>query len=201
MSSSVSIRGAEPSDVPLLFSLIVELAEYERAAGEVVGSEELLARALFGPQPVAEAVVAELDGAPAGFALFYTTFSTWLCLPGIWLEDLYVKPALRRGGLGRALLAQVARVAVERGYGRLEWSALNWNTPALRFYEQLGATICGEWQIHRLQGGGLQALAGGASPDGASAALAGGGSSGEPSGAGEASGAVIEKPRRGGASP
>jgi len=137
----------------------VELAEYERAREEVVGSEELLERALFGPQPVVEGVIAEQDGEPAGFALFYTTFSTWLCLPGVWLEDLYVTPSRRRAGVGRVLLSHVARVAVERGYGRLEWAALNWNSPALRFYEQLGATICHEWQIHRLQGEGLAAVA------------------------------------------
>jgi GNAT superfamily N-acetyltransferase len=166
VSASVSIRAAEPADVPLLFSLIVELAEYERARAEVVGSEELLEAALFGPQPVAEAVVAELadpglaEPTPAGFAIFYTTFSTWLCLPGIWLEDLYVMSSRRRAGVGRALLSHVARTAVERGCGRLEWSALNWNAPALRFYEQLGATICEEWQIHRLQGDGLRTLAG-----------------------------------------
>jgi GNAT superfamily N-acetyltransferase len=164
VSASVSIRAAEPADVPLLFSLIVELAEYERARSEVVGSEELLEAALFGPQPVAEAVVAELadpepEPMPAGFAIFYSTFSTWLCLPGIWLEDLYVMPSRRRAGVGRALLSHVARTAVERGCGRLEWSALNWNAPALRFYEQLGATICEEWQIHRLQGEGLRTLA------------------------------------------
>ena len=125
----------------------------------MVGSEELLERALFGEQPVAEAVVAELEGEPVGFALFYTTFSTWLCLPGIWLEDLYVTPARRRGGVGRVLLTHVAQVAVDRGHGRLEWAALNWNAPALRFYEQLGATICEEWQIHRLHGDALRTVA------------------------------------------
>ena len=161
MALDVAIRPARSEDVPLIFSLIVELAEYERARDEVVGSEELLETALFGPAPVAEAVIAEREGEPAGFALYYTTFSTWLCLPGIWLEDLYVMPARRRGGVGRALLSHVAGVAAERGYGRLEWSALNWNEPALRFYEQLGATICRDWQIHRIEGEGLRALADG----------------------------------------
>lgn len=139
--------------------MIVELAEYERAREKVAGTPELLARALFGPDQVAEAVIAEVSEEPAGFALFYTTFSTWQCLPGVWLEDLFVRPAHRRGGVGRALLSHVASVAVERGCGRLEWAALDWNAPALEFYEGLGALTLGEWRLHRLDGAALERMA------------------------------------------
>ncbi len=156
---TLDIRPAGPADVPLLLALIAELADYERAADAAVGSEELLETALFGADPVAEAVIAELGGNPVGFALFYTTFSTWLCLPGIWLEDLYVRPEHRRGGVGRALFAHVAEIAVQRGGGRMEWSALDWNTPALSFYQGLGATIVDGWHTHRLQGGALEQVA------------------------------------------
>ncbi len=143
----------------VIFSLIVELAEYERARDRVVGTPALLSRALFGDDPVAEAVIAELEGEPAGFALWFRTFSTWLCLPGMWLEDLYVAPDHRRAGVGRALLAHVARVAASNGYGRLEWSALDWNTPALEFYAGLGAERLQEWEVHRLEGEALARLA------------------------------------------
>jgi GNAT superfamily N-acetyltransferase len=111
---------------------------------------------------VAEAVIAELDDEPVGFALWFRTFSTWLCLPGLWLEDLYVSPRHRRAGVGRVLLAHVAGVAVERGYGRVEFSALDWNTPALDFYAGLGAERLEEWQVHRLEGEALARLAAGA---------------------------------------
>jgi GNAT superfamily N-acetyltransferase len=157
----VCIREAKRSDVELIFSLIVELAEYERAADRVLGSEPLLDAALFGPDPVAEAVIAELDERPVGFALWFRTFSTWLCRPGLWLEDLYVSPPQRRSGVGRTLLAHVARTAVERGYGRVEWSALHWNAPALTFYEALGAEVMDEWKVHRLEGQALQRMAAG----------------------------------------
>ena len=139
--------------------MIVELAEYERAREKVVGTPELLTKALFGPEPMAEAVIAEVSDEPVGFALFYTTFSTWQCLPGVWLEDLFVRPTRRRGGVGRALLSHVARVAVERACGRLEWAALDWNTPALEFYEGLGAHTLGEWKLHRLDGAALERVA------------------------------------------
>ena len=146
MTESVQIRAAEPADAALLFSWIVELAEYERAAGQVRGSQELLADALFGAGACVEAVIAErapgpdrVRGVPAGFALFFGTFSTWLCRPGLWLEDLYVPAADRRRGVARALLVHVARVAVSRRCARVEWAALHWNTPALSFYESLGA--------------------------------------------------------------
>ena len=151
--------------------MVVELAEYERAREHVVGSPELLAEALFGARPAAEAVIAEVEEAgesdragerdrvAAGFALFYRTFSTWECRPGIWLEDLYVAPRYRGGGAGWALLRHLARITVERGYPRLEWAALDWNTPALDFYERAGASLLGDWRIHRLAGDALKQVA------------------------------------------
>ena len=170
MTERVRIRSAEPDDVPLILSLIRELAEYERAATRATGTEELLFEALFGARPVAEAVVAELREEHAnpesaanfeavGFALFFSTFSTWLCRPGLYLEDLYVRPAHRRSGIGRLLLTHVARVAVERGCGRLDWSALTWNTPALEFYRALGAEQMDEWSGLRLEGESLERVA------------------------------------------
>jgi GNAT superfamily N-acetyltransferase len=159
LERSLRIRPAEPTDVELIFSLIVELADYERARERVIGTTELLSSALFGADAVAEAAIAELDGEPVGFALWFRTFSTWLCLPGLWLEDLYVSPQHRRGGVGRVLLAHVAAVAVDHGCGRLEWSALYWNAPALEFYAGLGAERLEEWQVHRLEGEALARVA------------------------------------------
>ncbi len=153
------IRVAEASDVELIFSLINELAEYERAPEEVTGTPELLHDALFGPRPSAEAVIAELAGEPVGFALFHGTFSTWECRPGLWLEDLYVPPRHRRAGVGGALLAHIASVAVARGCARLEWAALDWNTPALDFYAKLKAKPLGDWVMHRLDGEALRRVA------------------------------------------
>ena len=138
----------------------MQLAEYERAPDQVKGTPALLADALFGQTPAGEAIIAELDGEAVGFALFYGTFSTWECRPGIWLEDLYVPPEHRRGGIGRALLAHVAAVAVTRGCTRLEWAALDWNEPALDFYRKLGAGQLSEWIAHRLDGSSLHAIAG-----------------------------------------
>lgn len=155
----LAIRPATPADVPVVLRLIRELAEYERLAHEVVGSEALLERHLFGDAPAAEAALAERDGAAVGFALWFTTFSTFLTRPGIWLEDLYVVPEQRRGGVGRALLAHVAQRAVERDCGRLEWSALDWNEPALAFYRGLGARTLDDWRTLRLAGPELRALA------------------------------------------
>lgn len=143
----------------LIFSLILELAAYERAPEQVKGDERLLAEALFGHKPAAEALIAELGGDPVGFALYYATFSTWECRPGIWLEDLYVPPEHRRAGVGQALLSQLAAVAVERGCTRLEWSALDWNAPALDFYAKLGATRLDQWRVHRLDGDALSRVA------------------------------------------
>jgi GNAT superfamily N-acetyltransferase len=156
---SLTIRPSTSDDVPLLFELIRQLAIYERREDDVVGSEQLLAEHLFGPRPAAEAAVAEVDGVAVGFALWFTTFSTFLTRPGIWLEDLFVAPDRRRGGVGRALLAYVAALTVERGYGRLEWSALDWNEPALALYRSLGAHLQDEWITHRLDGEALRALA------------------------------------------
>ena len=130
----MQIRAAQPADVELIFSLVVELAEYERAPEQVTGTPSCSRDALFGRRPSAEALIAELDGEPVGFALFHGSFSTWECRPGLWLEDLYVPPEHRRAGVGRALLAEVAAIAVARGCARLEWAALDWNTPALDFY-------------------------------------------------------------------
>jgi GNAT superfamily N-acetyltransferase len=159
LSGPARIRPAERRDVPLLLQLVRELAQYERATERVTGTETMLADALFGERPAAEAVVAEVGGEPAGFALFFTTFSTWLCRPGIYLEDLFVRPEHRRGGIGRQLLAHLAHLAVARGCGRLEWAALTWNTPALDFYAALGAERLGEWAGHRLEGGALDRVA------------------------------------------
>jgi GNAT superfamily N-acetyltransferase len=154
------IRPAQREDVPLILGLIRELAEYERLADQAVGTEKQLERHLFGERAAAEALVAELDGQPAGFAVFFTTFSTFLCRPGIWLEDLFVRPERRRAGVGRALLEHVAGIAVERGCGRVEWSALDWNTPALEFYAGLGARRVEGWTTHRLEGEAIRRLAG-----------------------------------------
>ncbi|MEQ1568312.1 MAG: GNAT family N-acetyltransferase [Myxococcota bacterium] len=153
------IRPATSADVGLVLSLIRELAEYERLADQVVATEALLRESLFGPRPAAEVRIAEVAGEGVGFALFFPTFSTFLGRPGIWLEDLFVRPAHRGSGLGRALLAAVAREAVARGAGRLEWSVLDWNEPALGFYRALGAAPMADWTTHRLTGDALERLA------------------------------------------
>jgi GNAT superfamily N-acetyltransferase len=140
--------------------MIIELATYERAPERVVGTSRLLHAALFEPEPSAEALVAEVAEEPAGFALFYGTFSTWEARPGIWLEDLYVRQEHRRAGVGGVLLRAVAAIAVRRGCARLEWAALDWNEPALRFYEQLEAERLDDWVMHRLDGTALRRLAG-----------------------------------------
>jgi GNAT superfamily N-acetyltransferase len=154
------IRPARPGDIPAILALIRDLATYERASDEVVATEEALHSALFGPKPAVFAHVAEHGGGVGGFALWFLTFSTWLAKHGLYLEDLYVRPELRRLGYGRALLAELARICVERGYGRLEWSVLDWNEPALRFYRSLGAVPMDEWTVQRVTGGDLLALAG-----------------------------------------
>jgi GNAT superfamily N-acetyltransferase len=160
LSGAVEIRAARPEDVQLLHALVVELAIYERSPESVTGTEDQLAHALFGATPPhAEAVVASVDGEAAGFALFFGTFSTWLCLPGLWLEDLYVRPAHRRRGVGRALLAHVASVAMARGCPRLEWTVLEWNEPAISFYRSLGAVAMSEWETMRLTGAELETVA------------------------------------------
>lgn len=155
----LSIRPATVEDVALVARLIRELAEYERLADAAVATEADLREQLFGERPAAEVLVAEADGEPAGFALFFHTFSTFLGKRGLYLEDLFVRPAFRGLGLGRHLMAALARIAVQRGCGRFEWSVLDWNEPAIGFYRALGATAMGEWTVQRLQGEALRALA------------------------------------------
>jgi GNAT superfamily N-acetyltransferase len=155
------IRRARPDDVPAIYRLVRDLAEYERAPHEVTGTEQQLRESLFGPDPAVFAHVAEHDGRVAGFALWFLSYSTWLCRHGIYLEDLYVSPEFRGKGLGKALLAELAEFCVQRGYGRLEWWVLDWNEPALGFYRSLGAVPMSEWTVHRLTGQALADLASG----------------------------------------
>ncbi|MFD6657833.1 GNAT family N-acetyltransferase [Streptomyces parvus] len=161
------IRIATPDDIPVLHALVRELAAYEKALDEVVASEEQLAEALFGDRPAAYAHVATADddsgdgGEVIGFALWFLNFSTWRGVHGICLEDLYVRPERRGGGHGRALLTELARICVERGYERLEWSVLDWNAPSIAFYESLGARPQDEWTVYRLTDGALASLGGG----------------------------------------
>lgn len=155
----LTIRPATVEDVALVARLIRELAEYERLADAAVATEADLREQLFGERPAAEVLVAEADGEAAGFALFFHTFSTFLGKRGLYLEDLFVRPAFRGLGLGRHLMAALARIAVQRGCGRFEWSVLDWNEPAIGFYRALGASAMDEWTVQRLQGEALRALA------------------------------------------
>ncbi len=166
-ATAAQIRDAGPGDVASILAMIRELAEYERLADQVEATEELLGEALFGSRPTAEALIAERDGESIGYALFFPTFSTFLAIQGIWLEDIYVRPQHRKGGAGRALLAAVAAKLRERGGKRLEWSALDWNELALGFYRGLGARGMTEWITHRLVGDDLARLAAEAPPVGA----------------------------------
>ncbi|WP_448315538.1 N-acetyltransferase family protein [Streptomyces sp. CO7] len=154
------IRPAAPADVPVIHGLIRELAEYEKAPDEAVATEEQLREALFGERPAvyAHMAVDEATGEPAGFAMWFLNFSTWRGVHGIYLEDLYVRPEARGGGHGRALLTELARICVERGYQRLEWSVLDWNEPAIGFYQALGARPQDEWTVFRLTDEALTAL-------------------------------------------
>jgi GNAT superfamily N-acetyltransferase len=154
------IRPAAAQDVRLLLGLFAELAEYEHLEDELRATEEQLSRALFGEHPAAEALIAERDEEVAGYALFFATFSSFLAIQGIWLEDLFVRPAHRGGGVGKALLGEVAARARQRGAERLEWAALDWNELALGFYRRIGAQTMPEWITHRLIGDGLERLAG-----------------------------------------
>lgn len=154
------IRAATEDDVPLVHRFIRELAEYERLEHEVVATEDHLRETLFGQRPYAEVMIAEMEGEPAGFALFFHNYSTFLARPGLYLEDLYVRPEMRGRGVGRALLAHLARLAVERGCGRLEWWVLDWNESAIRFYRSLGAQAMDDWTIFRVTGDALHRLAG-----------------------------------------
>jgi GNAT superfamily N-acetyltransferase len=153
------IRPARPEDVPAIHGLIRELADYEQALEQVQVTVPGLRATLFGAEPAVFCHVAEHEGAVAGFALWFVNYSTWTGRPGIYLEDLYVSPALRRSGLGRALLAELARICVQRGYVRMDWAVLTWNAPALQFYGSLGAEHIDTWALHRLSGPALQALA------------------------------------------
>ncbi len=157
---ATDIRFATAADVPAIFGLIRELAEYERLLDQVVGDEASLHRALFGERPYVEALVASVAGETVGFALFFHNFSTFLGKPGMYLEDLFVRPAHRGKGLGKALLTRVVQIAVERDCGRMEWSVLNWNEPSIRFYESLGATPMSDWTTYRLTGDALRGTAG-----------------------------------------
>ena len=153
------IRPAVESDVPLVLALIRELAAYERMAGEVSAAEADVRQALFGPSPAAEAVIAAADDGPAGFALFFHNFSTFTGKRGLYLEDLYVRPAYRGRGIGRGLLRHLARLARERGCRRFEWSVLDWNAPAIRSYRRAGAVPMDDWTVYRLAGAALDRLA------------------------------------------
>lgn len=155
----IDIRSANAQDVPLILAFIRDLAEYERLSHEVVATEEKLHRTLFGERRFAESIIASLDGEPVGFALFFHNYSTFLGQPGIYLEDLYVRPAARGRGVGEKLLAHLARLAIDRGCGRLEWWVLDWNEPALAFYRKLGAVPMDEWTVQRVTGSALEALA------------------------------------------
>ena len=156
--SAADVRFATAADVPAILGLIRELAEYERLLDQVVADEASLHRALFGETPQVAALVASVAGEAVGFALFFHNFSTFLGKPGMYLEDLFVRPAYRGQGLGKALLQRVAQIAVERDCGRMEWSVLNWNEPSIRFYESLGAKPMSDWTTYRLTGDALRGL-------------------------------------------
>ncbi|HUS27708.1 MAG TPA: GNAT family N-acetyltransferase [Kofleriaceae bacterium] len=159
MVEDLIIRFAVPNDTGSILSFIRDLAEYERLLHEVVADEETLRATLFGVKPAAEVLIAERAGTPVGFALFFPSYSTFLAKPGLYLEDLFVRPAERGKGVGGALMAALARIAVQRNYGRFEWSVLDWNEPALKFYASLGAKPQSEWTVQRLTGDALYALA------------------------------------------
>ena len=154
-----AIRAANESDVPLILQFIRDLAEYERLADKVIATEERLRESLFGNPRFAEVIIGEEDGQPVGFALFFHNYSTFLAQPGIYLEDLFVKPEARGRGYGKALLARLAQLARERQCGRVEWAVLDWNTPSIDFYKALGAVPMDDWTVFRLTGDALDALA------------------------------------------
>lgn len=159
--SAIAIRPAVAADVPLVLDFIRALADYERLRDACVATEDALHATLFGARPAAEVVLAELDGAPVGFALFFHNYSTFLAKPGLYLEDLFVRPAARGHGVGKALLVHLAGLAVARGCGRFEWSVLDWNAPAIGFYRALGAEPLDDWTVMRVTGEALGRLAGG----------------------------------------
>lgn len=155
----IHLHPASKTDIPQILAYIRELAEFEQLAHAAVATESLLAEQLFDERPAAEVVMAEVDGEPAGFALFFPTFSTFLGRRGLYLEDLFVRPAFRNLGLGRRMMGHLARLAVARGCGRFEWSVLDWNESAIRFYRSLGAAGMDGWTVQRVDGAALQALA------------------------------------------
>jgi len=157
--SSFEIRTANLADVPTILQLIRDLATYERAPDDVTATEEQLRDVLFREKPAAEVLLAFAGEAPVGFAVFFHNFSTWLGRPGLYLEDLFVKPEERGKGYGRALLVHLGKIARERGCGRMEWAVLNWNEPAIKFYRALGAKPLDEWTVYRLTGDEINALA------------------------------------------
>jgi len=159
MSNESRIRLATAEDCALILTFIKGLAEYEKLADQVVATEQKLAETLFGDKPAAEVVIAEYQGKPAGFALFFHNYSTFLAQPGLYLEDLFVLPAFRGKNLGKLLLSYLAKLAVERGCGRFEWSVLDWNQPAIDFYQSQGAALLDDWRITRVTGAELTALA------------------------------------------
>ena len=156
---AISIRPAARADLPLIAQFIRDLAVYEKLAHEVRFDEATLGEKLFGPRPYAEVVIGELEGEPQGFALFFHNFSTFEGRPGLYLEDLFVRPEARGSGLGKALLAHLAQLCVTRDCARLEWSVLDWNTPAIGFYQNLGAKLMDEWTVMRVDGDALTKLA------------------------------------------
>ena len=156
--SGLSLRPAQSEDVPVILQFIRELAEFEHLTHEVVADESSLQRSLFGPRPMAEVVIADYDGSLGGFALFFPTFSTFVGRPGLYLEDLYVRPHLRGRGIGSVLVRHLAQLAVERGCGRFEWAVLDWNSRAIDFYEAIGAVPMKDWMVYRLSGPALSAL-------------------------------------------
>lgn len=158
-TDGIVLRPAQRDDVPIILAFIRELAVFEKLEHEAIATPALMEQALFGERPAAEVVIAEADGQPAGFVLFFTTFSTFVGLPGLYLEDLFVRPAFRKRGIATTLMRHLARTAVERGYGRFEWSVLDWNEPAIRFYRSLGARPMDEWTVQRVDGEALLALA------------------------------------------
>ncbi len=157
--ADLEIRFARADDTPAILAFIRDLAEYEKLAHEVVADDSQLRATLFGVRPAAEVLIAELAGTPVGFALFFQSYSTFLGRPGLYLEDLFVRPAARGRGVGAALMSACARIAVQRQYGRFEWAVLDWNEPALKFYAALGANQLGDWTVQRLVGAPLAQLA------------------------------------------
>ncbi len=158
-TNSLVIRHATEADVPLLFQMIMELAEYEKLTHEVVGTEALLHDAMFGERKVVEGLLVSWNGQPAGYAMFFHNFSTFLCRPGLYIEDIYVRESMRGHGIGKKIMIYLAQVAKERGCGRMEWSVLDWNEPSIQFYKKIGAVLLDEWTTCRVTGIALDQLA------------------------------------------